>query len=249
MSEKAIGYLSSFILHTAFVLLMFLLVYAPQTDFFKIEIVEFGYRTSSNNENIISPESSSQSSTGTPDKGSYSNLIPSKVNLPEAVSDSDEPLYFPEKIETAYNNLSLDDDVGNRNLREELVDDLIAGEDSQITENPVLGDPDNYLNSLTERLSIGESGDSQYILEGEITTRSIVKKIIPEYPEHFQQNSRVKVQFEVKSDGTVTNMIIVQKSDPVLEDVSLEAIAQWRFNTLTTDVTQIGFITFIFQLK
>jgi len=249
MNEKAVGFLSSFGLHALMVVILLLLVYTTETNFMKIEIIEFGYRTSANNESFISPEASSPSSSGIPDRGSQSNIIPDKVNLPNAVSDSNDPLYFPNKVETAYNNLDLDDNVGNRSLREQLDDEIIAGDDIEISENPVLGASDNYLNSITERISTGESGDSPYILEGEITSRSIIKKNIPDYPENFQQNSRVKVKFEVLANGSVNNMIIVQKSDPILEEISLNALEQWKFNALTSDITQIGYITFIFQLK
>jgi TonB-like protein len=249
MNEKLTGFLGSFMLHSLLIAVLFLMIYTPSIDFLKIEIVEFGYNAIANNENFISPEASSPASSGIPDKGSQSNLIPEKVNLPEAVSDSNEPLYFPDKIETAYNNLSLDENTGNRSLREQLQDEIIAGDDVPISEKPVLGSSENYLNSLSEKISVGESGDSPYILEGEITTRTIVKKVIPEYPDNFQQNARVKIRFEVSSNGSVGNMIIVEKSDPVLEDISMNAIEQWKFNTLTSDITQIGFITFVFQLN
>ncbi len=249
MNEKLAGYLGSFLLHTFIVIALFMLVYTPAVDFLKIEIVEFGYNAVPNNDSFISPAASNPVSSGIPDKGSRSNIIPDKVNLPEAVSDSNEPLYFPDKIETAYNNLSLDQNPGNRSLKEQLQDDIIAGDDIAINDKPVLGAANDYINSLTEKISTGESGDSPYILEGEITTRTIIKQVIPDYPDNFQQNSRVKIRFEVTSGGSVENLVIVEKSDPVLEQICLEAIKQWKFNTLTSDITQIGFITFVFQLN
>lgn len=249
MNEKLAGFLGSFLLHALLLTVLFLLVYSPAVDFIKIEIVEFGYNADPNNESYISPATSNPASSGLPDKGSKSNIIPDKVNLPNAVSDSNEPLYFPEKVETAYNNIVLDENTGSRSLREQLEEDIIAGEDIAINDKPVLGSSQDYINSLTEKISVGETGDSPYILEGEITTRTIMKQVIPEYPEDFQQNSRVKIRFEVSQDGAVRNMIIVEKSDPVLEEISLNALQQWKFNTLTTDITQIGFITFVFQLK
>jgi outer membrane biosynthesis protein TonB len=249
MNEKLAGYLGSFLLHVLLLAALFLMVYTPVIDFIKIEIVEFGYNAEPNNESFISPATSNPASSGIPDKGSKSNLIPDRVNLPEALSDSNEPLYFPDKVETAYNNVVLDQNTGSRSLREQIKDEIIAGEDIAIDDKPVLGSSRDYINSLTEKISIGETGDSPYILEGEITTRTIIKQIIPEYPEDFQQNSRVKIRFEVGSDGAVSNMLIVEKSDPALEEISLNALQQWKFNSLTTDITQIGFITFVFQLK
>ena len=249
MNEKLAGFLGSFLLHSLLVIALFMLVYTPTLDFLKIEIVEFGYNADPNNENYISPATSNPASAGIPDKGSQSNLIPDKVNLPEAISESNEPLYFPDKVETAFNNLSLDQNTGNRGLREQLKDEIVAGEDIDINDKPLLGSSEDYFNSLTEKISVGETGDSPYILEGEITSRTIMKQIIPEYPENFQQNARVKIKFEVSQDGSVHNMLIVEKSEPVLEEISLNALKQWKFNSLTTDITQIGFITFVFQLK
>ena len=76
MNEKTAGFLSSFLIHIFFILLMFLLVYQPKTDFFRIEIIEFGYNADANNESFISPPAVSPVSSGIPDRGSFSNIIP-----------------------------------------------------------------------------------------------------------------------------------------------------------------------------
>ena len=59
----------------------------------------------------------------------------------------------------------------------------------------------------------------------------------------------MKISFEVNPDGSVINMIIIQKADPALENNSLNALEKWKFNIISQDVVQKGVITFIYELK
>jgi TonB family protein len=79
--------------------------------------------------------------------------------------------------------------------------------------------------------------------------RRIENKILPSYPENVQQNAKVKIKFDVLPDGSVTNIIIIQKAEPGLEFNSLNAISQWKFNPISQDIIQKGVITFIYELK
>nr|MBC8416420.1 energy transducer TonB [Candidatus Cloacimonadota bacterium] len=64
-----------------------------------------------------------------------------------------------------------------------------------------------------------------------------------------QKTSKVKISFEVEPDGSVVNMIIIQKADPALENNSLNALEKWKFNAISQDVVKKGIITFIYELK
>jgi protein TonB len=92
-------------------------------------------------------------------------------------------------------------------------------------------------------------GDEPYILEGDIVSRGIEYKILPQYPENIQKNVDVKIKFDVLPAGKTANIMVIKKADPELEKVSIEALYQWKFSPINRDVIQTGYITFIFQLK
>ena len=116
-------------------------------------------------------------------------------------------------------------------------------------EEAAVSTSDDYLSSLTNRLLGDSSGDSPYILEGDVSSRKILSKVIPGYPEGVQINARIKISFDVLPSGEVTNLLVVQKADPRLEMTSLNALSKWKFNALLNDVVQKGTITFIYELK
>lgn len=91
-----------------------------------------------------------------------------------------------------------------------------------------------------------------FSIEGDAARRSIVRKIIPQYPPGLQKEATIKVRFEVLPDGTVSNMIPMIKGEPTLENLTLEALRQWQFNPLPPALEQktvTGIITFRYLLR
>ncbi len=251
MSERKTAFLGSVVFHLLIILAAFLiqLTILPQKIFKRIEIIEFGFNESPNNERFISPRSQLSRTSESYESGRKSNLIPKKVELPKSYTESDEPIYVPQHKETAYNQVDLNNKIGQKTFKSDLAEDNVTTISESENEEAVAVANEDYLKSLTNRL-FGETGaDSPYILEGEITNRRILYKIIPLYPEDVQKTSKVKISFEVNPDGSVVNMIIIQKADPALENNSLDALEKWKFNTISQDVVQKGVITFIYELK
>lgn len=79
--------------------------------------------------------------------------------------------------------------------------------------------------------------------------RIVLHKVLPQYPRGHDVVGRVRLRFTVFSDGTVGNIIPVQRSDPLLEHAAIEALRRWRFNPLPTPTEMVGFITFTFELR
>ncbi len=253
MNEKNIGILTSIIFHIVLIGIAILIHFSilPESVYKRIEYIEFGFDEGANNERFISPSSQPSKTSDTEDIGRLSNLIPKKVDLPKTFSKSEEHVYIPEHKETAFNQLDMNKKIGNSQtkIKTEIDDNIInKSEISDVEDSSILTN-DDYLNSITNRL-LGESeSDSPYILEGEITNHRILKKVIPVYPEGVQQNSKVKLKFDVLPDGSVTNIIIIQKANPQLEFNSLGAMSQWKFNPISQDVVRKGIITFIYELQ
>jgi len=156
----------------------------------------------------------------------------------------------PEHGKTALNNLELVKKIGNtqERIKSNLSENVLNTQQTQ-NEEAVVSANDDYLSSLTNRLIGDSSGDSPYILEGDVSSRQILNKNIPGYPEGIEINARIKISFEVLPSGEITNMVVVQKADPRLEMASLNALSTWRFNAILQNVVQKGTITFIYELK
>lgn len=121
----------------------------------------------------------------------------------------------------------------------------------KITASPQqLSVSDRGISPTTE---VGSPAEMQpFTIEGKAAERTIVNKVIPEYPENLQKEAIIKIRFTVLPDGRVGQMIPVQKDDPKLEDITILAMKQWRFNALPPGAEQNsvqGVITFRYILR
>ncbi|MBN1561730.1 TonB family protein [candidate division KSB1 bacterium] len=94
--------------------------------------------------------------------------------------------------------------------------------------------------------------DQPYTLEGDASRRTILSQILPEYPPGLQREAVVRIRFWVLPDGRIGAMIPVRKGDPTLEEITMKAMRQWRFNALPAGEEQKnveGIITFVYKLR
>ena len=100
---------------------------------------------------------------------------------------------------------------------------------------------------------IGPNSSNQpYTLEGDASQRRILNQVLPKYPSGLQREAVVKIRFWVLPDGRIGSMIPVRKGDPTLEEITMKAIRQWRFNALPASEEQKnveGIITFVYKLQ
>lgn len=99
---------------------------------------------------------------------------------------------------------------------------------------------------------LGKNVSVPFQIEGEAADRTVLKKVIPEYPPGLAREAVVKLSFQVLPNGVVANVVPVLKGDATLEKIALEAFRQWRFNELSQDLeqrNQRGVITFRFVLR
>lgn len=90
-----------------------------------------------------------------------------------------------------------------------------------------------------------------FTIEGDAADRTILNQTIPQYPSGLQKEAVVKIRFTVLPDGRIGQMIPLQKGEPRLEEITLEALRQWRFNPLPAGAEQEpvqGIITFRYEL-
>ncbi len=79
--------------------------------------------------------------------------------------------------------------------------------------------------------------------------RVVISKKIPTFPPGVNTSAQIKIRFTVRPDGTVSQMVPLQKADPRLERAAMDALRQWRFNPLNEDIDMVGIIPFTFRLR
>ncbi len=124
--------------------------------------------------------------------------------------------------------------------------------DEKISANPTEGISIDEKPLPSTSLATESIGQTPFQIEGQAASRTVVFKVIPEYPEDRQAQATIKISFTVLPNGLVGEIIPVIKSDAVLEKITLDALRQWRFNPLPADAPQRverGVITFRYLLK
>jgi TonB family protein len=96
-------------------------------------------------------------------------------------------------------------------------------------------------------------GEGGFTIQGEAAQRTILYKVIPEYPEGVNKDAVVRIRFTVLPSGIVGSAVLLTKGgEATLERLTLEAFRQWRFSPLPPDVPQVdqeGVITFRWVLR
>ncbi len=99
---------------------------------------------------------------------------------------------------------------------------------------------------------LGKGVAVPFLIEGEAAERTVVHRVIPQYPSGLAREAVVKISFTVLPSGVIARAAPILKGDATLEKIALEAFRQWRFNPLPPDIEQKeqqGVITFRFVLK
>lgn len=217
-----------------------------------VEIVNFGVKEpKADGENIAKP-SGIENPKQTVKEGASSNLAPDNIDLPKINSQSLEEIVTPAGDQIAWTDLENSKEIGNTpyEVKSGIDNPSLADIPTPESETVSVKASSDFLADLRQRIAAEDAQESGYTLTGEIVSRKILQKTIPEYPEGLQQNSEVQLKFEVLPDGKVAqNIIIIKKGGPVMDEVSLSALKAWRFNPISTNVTQTGVITFRYKLN
>jgi hypothetical protein len=83
-------------------------------------------------------------------------------------------------------------------------------------------------------------------------TREILASPLPKFPESVKKSVVLKFRIQVMPDGTVRNIVPLQKGEATLETLTKQVLKQWLFNSLEKSApqqSQYGVVTFRFVLK
>lgn len=94
--------------------------------------------------------------------------------------------------------------------------------------------------------------DKPYEISWEGVVRDILYDPLPIYPEGLDKEASIKIKITVLPDGTIGNLIPIQKADATLESVTMKTLKLWKLSPLKpTDpqLNQTAVITFRFVLQ
>lgn len=179
--------------------------------------------------------------------GHKSQPTPNKVNLPKSmIQTSMRKIVVPLDENLRRNNFNVEQKLGNNILPTHSELSEVAQIDEKNTEKITF---DEQLFSDFSKEINSEKINSEFLLEGEILQRELLKKELPVYPSGIQKNSSVVMSFEVTPFGDVENIVVIKKSFSQLEEQSLKALKNWKFNSILINENQKGTITFIYELE
>ncbi|MBN1424288.1 energy transducer TonB [Candidatus Fermentibacteria bacterium] len=86
-------------------------------------------------------------------------------------------------------------------------------------------------------------------VEGTLSTRTPIYMVDPVFPPGAPSGGIVKVRLVVTPDGNVRVATLVLKAHPALDDAAIEALRQWRFESVTGSADATGDVTVEFVLR
>ncbi len=238
MSDKSFSWMITLSLHLFLIALSIFLKYSipPQKPYDPIVII-----------NLQQPVYTRPPVSKQVKYGLKNQPVPEKVELPKSIFNTPlDKISLPENKIVTKNRVTLENNIGNS--FENLPANISKNSFQAISTQKSFAMDDDFIREFTNRITT-EKVNYDFLLEGEILRRVILNKTIPKYPKGLQNNSTVKLQFEVNPKGEIENIIIIKKSDPELEKASIDAFTKWRFNPILSQENQKGYITFIYELQ
>ena len=178
------------------------------------------------------------------------------VSLPKLRNsfDDDEPMSQRDvgKITPESRDVKPDVNESVYNTKAETIPESLPDQDREIYVPPTPSSGSDVPSALSrEGQRPGESSQN-FTIEGEAAKRTILYKVIPQYPPGLQKEAVIKIRIFVLPTGEIGQMLPVLKGDPVLEEITLSTLREWRFNPIPPGQEQKtvqGTITFRYELR
>ncbi|HPY96365.1 MAG TPA: energy transducer TonB [Candidatus Cloacimonadota bacterium] len=249
MKDEQLSWLIAIVFHLLVLLfmLLFTIYFPPLNIIEKIEIIALDDHQMQSNNIVqdISVEEGLPAQNNEGNNNTQARTNSPKISLPSST----------ENYETAVkvHNLPMKrkKDLDQSLYESNVEDNLFANESNT---GGSLSDKSGGVSNITSpRSNYGgrDAGISEgllnYQLEGDAVNRHVLKKVLPKYPDNMQIDGTVRLQFIVLEDGNVGDITIVKKSDPIFENLAIQALNKWKFNR--SDKKNTGIISFHFKLE
>jgi hypothetical protein len=138
-------------------------------------------------------------------------------------------------------------EIEKENFSEGILDTVLSeiGESGKELEPKVSSSGD-------ESLGVGGKKGIGFSISGALSQREIIKQVIPSYPKGYEERTKVVVKLTVAPDGNVSKLLLLKTGGAVFDNITLEALREWRWERLpvgSKQVYQEGVITFFYELK
>ncbi len=203
--------------------------------------------------NVVTPQPKPKQPEAAPAQTTQPKAEP--VNLPKRRMLEDEK---PQIINRETGKLAPTEDQTKISPADQVYDARQSGRDIAATRQgeqvaTTSAEVDAQAKESAPSEDVAPPGTNQpYTIEGDAAKRTIVSQKIPRYPPGLQREAVVKIRFTVLPDGHVGAMLPIQKGDPTLDEITMKALRQWRFNPLPPGAEQKnvqGIITFRYELQ
>lgn len=267
ITSKYEGWIASISLH-GFLSLIFLLVIYDNP----IDISEYTDVTFSNfspvdlpviEENVLSPSPPTPVVASTPRTSQpvAKSITPTrKVDLPTRRMTEHDLNRIPIESQGQLTKSGQKDIINTKRETIHGVNDNLSSLDDNIfsTVKPGSKPSDKSVGQKLDAIAVPgqKGGDVKFEKPYEISWEGVVREVLydplPEYPEGFDKETRIQIKITVLPNGTIGNLIPIQKSDANLESVTMKTLKLWRLSKLKpTDpqLNQTAVITFRFILQ
>jgi TonB family protein len=261
------GWIVSIILHGLLSLIFLLIIYDNPID-----ISEYTDLTFSNyspidlpviEENVLSPAPPSPVVSSAPRTSQpiAKSITPTrKVDLPTRRMTEHDFNRIPLESQGQLTKSGLEDRINTKRETIYDVNENLSSLDEDIfnTLKPGSKPSDKSVGEKIDAIAVpGQKGsdvkfDKPYEISWEGVKREILNDPRPEYPEGINIEGKIRIKIIVSPDGTIGELILLQKLDATLESETLKNMKFWRFSPLKpTDpqMNQTAVITFRFVLQ
>ena len=261
------GWIVSILLHGLLSLIFMIVIYDNPID-----ISEYADVTFSNfspidlpviEENVLSPAPPSPVVSSTPrtSKPIAKSITPTrKVDLPTRRMTEHDLNRIPLESQGQLTKSGQQDRINTKRETIYDVNDNLSSLDDDIfnTLKPGSKPSDKSVGEKVDAIAIpGQKGgdvkfDKPYDISWEGVVRDILYDPLPQYPEGFNKEARIRIKITVLPNGTIGDLIPLQKADATLESVTMKTLKLWRLSPLKpTDpqMNQTAVITFRFVLQ
>lgn len=267
ITSKYEGWIASISLHGLLSLIFLIVIFDNPIDISEYTDVTFSNFSPIDlpviEENVLSPSPPTPSVASTPriSQPIAKSIIPTrKVDLPTRRMTEHDPNRIPLESQGQLTKLGQKDRIYTKRETVYAVNDNLSSLDDEIFSavKPGSKPSDKSVGKKVDAIAIPgqKGGDVKFEKPYEISWEGVVRDILydplPTYPKGLDKEARIKIKITVLPNGTIGDLIPLQKADATLESVTMKSLKLWRLSPLKpTDpqLNQTAIITFRFVLQ
>lgn len=267
ITSKYEGWIASLLLHGLLSLIFLLVIYDTPIDISEYTDVTFSNFSPIDlpviEENVLSPSPPTPSVASTPRTSQpiAKSIIPTrKVDLPTRRMTEHDLNRIPIESQGQLTKLGQKDRINTKRETVYAVNDNLSSLDDEIFSavKPGSKPSDKSVGKKVDAIAIPgqKGGDVKFEKPYEISWEGVVREVLydplPTYPEGVDKEARIQIKITVLPNGTIGDLIPLQKADATLESVTMKTLKLWRLSPLKpTDpqLNQTAVITFRFVLQ